>query len=355
MRRMLLAVTMLIWIWALPTISLSADPEMTVTENGIFRDGIPRAESVSEVQRFSPEEQDAAYQRLMEARQRSGYYDREVFSDDFEDGNMDGWQSGGGGFTTTVTDTTAGGYTLYSMEMIGGFYNHYTGQYYEFGAATPEYMSVWLSSGDETASDAYFVVGDSSTPSNNGIIFLYAKGTGYWNLYSGQAHLSPERYGAFLWYQHEFILDWNTREVDWYINGFLQYADVPFRSSSTTAVNRVYAHNYDDSIAWFDEYYFSESTAPTPTPALTPTPTPAVSPTITFEPCNHDGDVTLDGEITAGDAQLSFQIVLGMYTPIWEEACAADCNGDDEITAGDSQQIFETALMLSSCVDPMID
>lgn len=69
--------------------------------------------------------------------------------------------------------------------------------------------------------------------------------------------------------------------------------------------------------------------------------------------CIHDGDVNLDGSITSGDAQLAFQIALGMYTPNEEEECAADCNGDESVTSGDAQQIFMTALGMDNCVDPM--
>jgi len=82
-----------------------------------------------------------------------------------------------------------------------------------------------------------------------------------------------------------------------------------------------------------------------PGPA-TPTPTPG--------DCIHHGDVTLDGEITAGDAQLAFLIALGSHSPSYAEACAADCNGDDEVTAGDAQGIFLVALGSSpSCADPL--
>ena len=71
------------------------------------------------------------------------------------------------------------------------------------------------------------------------------------------------------------------------------------------------------------------------------------------EPCINDGDVNNDESITAGDAQLAFQIALGLYSPTPEEACAADCNGDESITAGDAQQIFMTALGTATCVDPL--
>jgi len=96
---------------------------------------------------------------------------------------------------------------------------------------------------------------------------------------------------------------------------------------------------------------------PTPTPTITPipsaTPVPTLTPTPTEEPCINNGDVTLDGELTAGDAQLAFLIALGSYSPTFEEACAADCNGDEEVTAGDAQQIFLTVLGSQSCVDPL--
>jgi len=78
----------------------------------------------------------------------------------------------------------------------------------------------------------------------------------------------------------------------------------------------------------------------------------SVSPTPTAT-CIHHGDVNFSGDITAGDAQLAFQITLGGYTPSYEEACAADCNGDMDVTAGDAQIIFLAALGLDSCVDPI--
>ncbi|MBN1296947.1 dockerin type I repeat-containing protein [bacterium] len=82
-------------------------------------------------------------------------------------------------------------------------------------------------------------------------------------------------------------------------------------------------------------------------------PGPA-TPTPTQGACIHDGDVTLDGEITAGDAQVTFLIALGSYTPTYEEECAADCNGDGEVTAGDAQGVFLVALGSSpSCADPL--
>lgn len=71
--------------------------------------------------------------------------------------------------------------------------------------------------------------------------------------------------------------------------------------------------------------------------------------------CQHHGDVNLDGVLSAEDAQITFNIVLEVYTPTFEEECAADCNSDDSITAGDAQSIFGAVLSLDSCVDPIIE
>lgn len=103
--------------------------------------------------------------------------------------------------------------------------------------------------------------------------------------------------------------------------------------------------NIDDVVVSFT----TPCTQPTPTPQPTFTP----EPTPTQGGCVNHGDVTLDGEVTAGDAQMAFQIALGSYSPTMEEECAADCNGDSEVTAGDAQMVFMVALGSGSCADPV--
>ncbi len=90
----------------------------------------------------------------------------------------------------------------------------------------------------------------------------------------------------------------------------------------------------------------------TPTP-IPPTPTPAPpSPSPTPE-CIHDGDVNADGAVSSGDAQLAFQITLGIITPTQDQSCAADCNADNNVSSGDAQLIFQTALGIGNCMDPI--
>ncbi len=93
-------------------------------------------------------------------------------------------------------------------------------------------------------------------------------------------------------------------------------------------------------------------TTPTPTPTPTDTPLPTYTPDPTYTPlCINHGDVNFDGSHTAGDAQLCFSIVLGVYSPTYVEECAADCDGGGSVTAGDAQTIFAVALGLGECID----
>ncbi len=85
-------------------------------------------------------------------------------------------------------------------------------------------------------------------------------------------------------------------------------------------------------------------------PETSPTPMPTWTP---GQDCINNGDVNMDGAITAADAQLAFQIALGLYNPTFEEECRADCNGDGVVTAADAQEIFLTALGSFSCADPL--
>ena len=85
---------------------------------------------------------------------------------------------------------------------------------------------------------------------------------------------------------------------------------------------------------------------PPPTPSATPTP-------IIVPDCLYSGDVNLDGQITAGDAQGAFEIALELFFPSYQAECAADCNGDGNVSAGDAQWIFGLIFLGPSCADPM--
>ncbi len=111
--------------------------------------------------------------------------------------------------------------------------------------------------------------------------------------------------------------------------------------------NSTTVQEYVESILVF--FDLIDPPEPTPTPTNTPTPEPTATP----GDCINHGDANLDGILTAADAQLIFQFVLGNETPTYEQECAADCNGDGIITAADAQLVFLTVLGQETCVDPL--
>lgn len=174
----------------------------------------------------------------------------------------------------------------------------------------------------------------------------------------------------------DLFLQWDWAEV--YVNGNVVFQHcggsfviptewveqtidlTPYAGGLITVEFHMMTSSVVNHAGWYidDVRVFEPGTTPTATPVatMTPTPEPSVTPTPTVTPtvCLHTGDANLDGEITAGDAQTAFLITLGLITPTFEEACAADCNGDDEITAGDAQNIFLVVLGSAICVDPLL-
>ncbi len=63
-----------------------------------------------------------------------------------------------------------------------------------------------------------------------------------------------------------------------------------------------------------------------------------------------DGDASLDGIVSAGDAQLAFFFALGSHVPTAVQFCHADCNGNGVLSSGDAQGIFLAALGGAPCV-----
>lgn len=73
------------------------------------------------------------------------------------------------------------------------------------------------------------------------------------------------------------------------------------------------------------------------------TPTPTATPT-----CPNDGDVNMDGKLTAKDALLAFEYVLGKASLTPCQQTHADVNGNGKVTAADALCIFKAVLNGSS-------
>lgn len=71
------------------------------------------------------------------------------------------------------------------------------------------------------------------------------------------------------------------------------------------------------------------------------------------EPCVQDCDPTQNGEITAGDAQMAFQIALGQISVTYGVRCSADSSWNGTVTSLDAQIIMMIALGMCECGDPI--
>jgi hypothetical protein len=173
-----------------------------------------------------------------------------IFGDDFEDGNYDGWTVMGGAYTRQVTNTTAANGTVYSFTQTGGSISHLNGVKQTFDHIKPDRMDFWVRSASTSVADGYFVIGDDNLGAgNSGLIWFYCRGTGYfWVNYN-----ETFAYAANTWYHVEFVLDWNARTFDYYVNNSLIAAGIAFRTAETTDLTQLHLYNYDNSQAWWDE------------------------------------------------------------------------------------------------------
>ena len=173
-----------------------------------------------------------------------------IFGDDFEDGNYAGWTVMGGAYTRQVTNTTAANGTVYSFTQTGGSISHLNGVKQTFDHIKPDRMDFWVRSASTSAADGYFVIGDDNLGAgNSGLIWFYCRGTGYfWVNYN-----ETFAYAANTWYHVEFVLDWNARTFDYYVNSSFIAAGIAFRTAETTDLTQLHLYNYDNSQAWWDE------------------------------------------------------------------------------------------------------
>lgn len=176
--------------------------------------------------------------------------------DDFEDGDLVGWNLPTSTCTqTNSTDTGADG-TSHSLK-IQGECGHYQGAWYDLGGWQPTSVSFWVRSESLALATAYVVLGDDNVTSNNGAFFLNAHNSGQWVLGTGTASFYLAPYTAGQWYRFDLSIDWVGKTVDVSIDGVPRQYNVPFRSSSTTSLTRLHFYNYQTGTAYLDQITMS--------------------------------------------------------------------------------------------------
>lgn len=177
------------------------------------------------------------------------------YRDGFEDGNFDDWLQGPGAGIKRVTDLTAavGRYSFFYNNTTSG---HRHGIHQQFVRdQQPGYISFHVRPGSRTLSDAYVVF-----TGNNGldeVIFFFARSDGFFYLNADVGGNNSVRYNAEQWYHIEFReIDWQRNQLDYYVDGLLIQAGVPFRNPlSVRNIDYLYLYNFhQDGRVWWDHF-----------------------------------------------------------------------------------------------------
>jgi hypothetical protein len=179
-----------------------------------------------------------------------------LFEEDWEDGDWNGWSSGGGSYTREVTNSTAANGTVYSFHIVGGATDHNDGIYTTVGTLQPSEISYWARSGSVSSADTYFLLNQGSTASlTHEVAFIYFNDEGW--IYVAGPSTYVQTYNANVWYHIELKdISWTGKHYDIWVDGTLQSSNVPFRDTSKTSIGRIDLYNYHNSQAWWDEIVF---------------------------------------------------------------------------------------------------
>ena len=172
-----------------------------------------------------------------------------LFYDGFEDGTYNKWTDAGGGYTITPTTSTAA-VGNYSLQLSGGNWAFYDGVYTNFNPGTPDYVGFYVNATSTFNWDAGVTIGDNNTTTNGGIITFSADWSGSFNM-NGIFNV----FNANQWYHIECQnIDYINVTFDYYIDGVLIQASVPFNSTTSTDISQIHLFNVQPgSIAYFDD------------------------------------------------------------------------------------------------------
>ncbi len=180
----------------------------------------------------------------------------EIFSDDFEDGDFDGWDDMGDGINE-VTDATAAVFTKYSYHEYETVFGHANGVRQTLPKVKPSYISFHARPGNTSRADGYFVLLE-----HTGRVFM-------WSLFSSNGFIAVNpphgewsvQYQANRWYWFEFKnIDYEAQTFDYYLDRVFKMRNVPFLSGAKgSGINWVELYCYHGGQqAWWDEIVFSD-------------------------------------------------------------------------------------------------
>ncbi len=172
--------------------------------------------------------------------------------------------------------------------------SHYSGSMWSFAPVASTYIGWWAKTSSNNNNCSYFVVGDASVSSNNGIVFSYFTNLGTLRFYNNTQNFEIAT-TANTWYHVELLnVNYTTHTYDLYINGVLMQSNYPFRSLTSSNVSQIHLYNFDPgSNGYYDEIIVGS------TPL-------AFAPSHTDVLCNGDSTGSAGVSITSGTQPFSY-------------------------------------------------
>jgi uncharacterized repeat protein (TIGR01451 family) len=212
----------------------------------------------------------------------------QMFREDFEDGNLDGWGANVNAMVTNVSGGSLGGYAAHLTETA------------DINRSLPSIRPTEVkfrtrmarNLNDPFLDNAFF--GLTSGPNESDRIIHFQIRSGALTLYTPGGNYSRP-YQTNVWYNIRFVFNWTNRTVAYYVDGALVVAGAPFYGAAATSATSLRIYNWFHSDTWWDDIEFIGNSS---------TYSVAISPT-TVGPFTNG---TWAGSITAFQAATNVQI-----------------------------------------------
>ncbi len=175
-----------------------------------------------------------------------------LFKEDFEDGNLDGWDQvpdyGFGGAGTMTATNTYGGNNNAAVLTGASAIAH------SFASLTPSQLNVRVRmappGGDQYTGDVMCDAGSGG--SENQLMVHFQLYQGYMNVYGGNGTFSRSlAYNR--WYQISFVFNWAARSFNWYVDGVLAGSNISFRGADANCLNTLVLYNWFTATSCWDD------------------------------------------------------------------------------------------------------
>lgn len=185
-----------------------------------------------------------------------GVCQTDLFFEDFEDGDTNGWTFLGNGYTMAVTDATAADGTDFSLTMSGGNANHYDGIYRTFSPGIQPERFGYFARPESLFHGTYLTLHESTgAPGlSNEVAFVYFRAGGEIAVGGAtEGSVAVASYTPGVWYYIELAFDWDADTFDIYVNGTLEGSDLGFRGGNRNSIQRITLYHHNDTTGYWDE------------------------------------------------------------------------------------------------------